>query len=122
MSQAYCAAIQRAVQAVKAEAGQAHVLDMGCGTGLLSLAAARAGAASVLACDLHQPLCEIARRVRFCSFCASSLLSQHIQHCWRVAVRPMHRLHSTLPMRMTSLRLTPSLLIGCLHRQQRGMA
>lgn len=62
--QAYCAAIERAVQAVRAQSGAVHVLDMGCGTGLLSLAAARAGAASVLACDLHQPLCEVARRVR----------------------------------------------------------
>ena len=64
MLQAYCAAIERAVHKVRAEAGQAHALDLGCGTGLFALAAARAGAASVLACDLHEPLCTLARRVR----------------------------------------------------------
>ena len=43
---------------------QAHVLDMGAGTGVLSLMAARAGADSVVAAELLPELCEIARQVR----------------------------------------------------------
>ena len=54
---------------IRAEGHQVHALDMGCGTGLLAALAARAGAASVVACDLHEPLCAIARRVRAPSRC-----------------------------------------------------
>ena len=44
--QAYQRAIARAVRRHKQEDGEAHVLDLGCGTGILSLMAARAGASS----------------------------------------------------------------------------
>lgn len=41
--QAYQRAIERAVRAKQRQDGEAHVLDLGCGTGILSLLAARAG-------------------------------------------------------------------------------
>jgi ribosomal protein L11 methylase PrmA len=41
--QAYQRAIERAVKQRQQQDGEAHVLDMGCGTGVLSLLAARAG-------------------------------------------------------------------------------
>lgn len=49
---------------VRQEEGEAHVLDMGCGSGVLAMLAARAGADSVVACDLHEPICDVARKVR----------------------------------------------------------
>ena len=62
--QAYKGAIERAVARCKALDGEAHAIDIGTGSGLLSVLAARAGANSVVACDLHAPLANIARRVR----------------------------------------------------------
>jgi len=50
------------VQRKAAADGAAHVLDLGTGTGLLALMAARAGAASVVACDLLAPLVAAARQ------------------------------------------------------------
>lgn len=61
--QAYERAIERAVARCKAMDGEAHAIDIGTGSGLLSVLAARAGADSVLACDLHEPLANVARRV-----------------------------------------------------------
>jgi SAM-dependent methyltransferase len=61
-AQAYEAAIARAVQRKAVADGAAHVLDLGTGTGLLALMAARAGAASVVACDLLAPLVAAARQ------------------------------------------------------------
>ncbi len=39
------------------------VVDIGCGTGLLALMAARAGASHVYACEQFEPLAKIAQRV-----------------------------------------------------------
>lgn len=64
--QAYEGAIQRAVERKKHEDGEAHVLDIGTGTGLLAVQAARRGASSVVACDLHASMAAVARRVRSC--------------------------------------------------------
>lgn len=62
--QAYQAAITRVIKKKKASAGSAHVLDLGTGSGILAVMAAQAGADSVVACDLHDSLCNIARQVR----------------------------------------------------------
>ena len=48
---------------IKAEQGEVHALDVGTGAGLLAALAAHAGATSVVACDLHEPLCAVARSV-----------------------------------------------------------
>ena len=61
--QAYAAAIARVIKKKKAAAGCAHVIDMGTGAGAFALMAARAGADSVVACDLHETMCNVARKV-----------------------------------------------------------
>ena len=45
-----------------AEAGEVAVLDIGCGSGILGMMAARSGAPRVVACDLHDALSSVARR------------------------------------------------------------
>lgn len=61
--QAYSGAIARAVARKRREDGEAHVVDLGAGAGLLAVLAARGGASSVVACDLHPALAAVARRV-----------------------------------------------------------
>ncbi len=63
-TQAYEGAIKRAVQRLKEEEGEVHALDLGCGAGLFSAMAAKAGATSVVACDMLEPLCIATRKVR----------------------------------------------------------
>jgi threonine dehydrogenase-like Zn-dependent dehydrogenase len=67
--QAYQRAIARAVKRKQEEDGEAHCLDIGSGSGLLAVMAARAGASSVVACELHDSLAALARRVRLSPPC-----------------------------------------------------
>lgn len=75
--QAYNAAIQRAVARRKATDGEVHVLDMGTGAGLLSLMVARAGADSVVACDLHESLAAVARKAVARNGCSDKVSVVH---------------------------------------------
>ncbi|CAM9327937.1 unnamed protein product [Sphacelaria rigidula] len=60
----YESAITNAVQAfIRTHDRPPVVLDIGCGTGLLSMLAARAGAEEVYGCELYKPLAQIAREV-----------------------------------------------------------
>ena len=60
--QAYQKAISAAVAKLREEEGEVHALELGCGTGLLSVMAAQAGATSVVACDMHDVLCVATRK------------------------------------------------------------
>lgn len=54
----------QAVQAFILEHGRPPVvLDIGCGTGLLSMLAVRGGAEEVIGCELYEPLAQVAREV-----------------------------------------------------------
>lgn len=67
--QAYKEAIERAVRAQREQReSEVHALDLGCGTGFLSCCAAASGADSVVACDLHLPMCNLTRKVCECPF------------------------------------------------------
>lgn len=61
-AQSYNEAIKRAVQRVKAKSGEVHALDLGCGTGLLAMMAARAGATSVVGVEVYPHLVEVSRK------------------------------------------------------------
>jgi predicted RNA methylase len=74
--QAYQRAIARAVKRKQEEDGEAHCLDIGAGSGLLAVMAAQAGASSVVACELHDGLAAVARRVRLRLACPAFRLGR----------------------------------------------
>ncbi|EDV25960.1 uncharacterized protein TRIADDRAFT_55586 [Trichoplax adhaerens] len=62
----YDQAIQKAVQAyldVNPSSSSCNVLDIGTGTGLLALMAARAGAKKIYACEAFQPMAQLAQKI-----------------------------------------------------------
>ena len=61
-NEAYFRAINRAVTRKKDRGEDVHVLDMGAGSGLLSLMAASSGADTVVAAEMHESLAKVARR------------------------------------------------------------
>uniref|UniRef100_A0A182PIJ4 Protein arginine N-methyltransferase n=1 Tax=Anopheles epiroticus TaxID=199890 RepID=A0A182PIJ4_9DIPT len=62
-NQKYDRALQLTITRMHAAGQQAHVLDIGTGSGLLSMMAVRAGADSVVACEAFRPMADCAERV-----------------------------------------------------------
>lgn len=62
-NEAYDRAIGRQVQRHRANGAAPLVLDIGAGSGLLSMMAARAGAAAVVACEMVKPVAEKAKEI-----------------------------------------------------------
>ncbi|VDM17929.1 unnamed protein product [Hydatigera taeniaeformis] len=59
----YYEALRHVIGGMKAAGQEVHVLDIGSGTGLLSMMAARAGADSVVACEAFGPVASCALRI-----------------------------------------------------------
>ena len=99
--QAYQRAIEKAVQRLKEDDGEVHVLDLGCGAGLFAMMAAKAGATSIVACDMHEPLCVATRKVKQIPLTAISAvlaLLRGLQTTQELAVLFMFTRHYTTPI------------------------
>lgn len=59
----YYMAISKAIKALRARGQPVHVLDIGTGTGLLSMMAATVGADSITACEAFEPMANCAEQV-----------------------------------------------------------
>ncbi|XP_021926754.1 protein arginine N-methyltransferase 7 isoform X2 [Zootermopsis nevadensis] len=62
-NQKYYLGVKLAIEKIHSMGKKAHVLDIGTGTGLLSLMAAKSGADTVVACEAFQPMAECARKI-----------------------------------------------------------
>ncbi|XP_058835290.1 protein arginine N-methyltransferase 7 [Topomyia yanbarensis] len=62
-NQKYDRALQVTIERLHGDGKEAHVLDIGTGSGLLSMMAVRAGADSVTACEAFRPMADCAERV-----------------------------------------------------------
>ncbi|CAH0761369.1 unnamed protein product [Diatraea saccharalis] len=59
----YYRALQLAIEKMHSEGKKANVLDIGTGTGLLSIMAARCGADSIVACEAFKPMAECCLKI-----------------------------------------------------------
>ncbi len=61
----YYEGLRRAIALRRGRGEEVHVLDIGTGTGLLAMMAARLGADTVVAVEEFRPMADCARRFRF---------------------------------------------------------
>ncbi|KAM7356509.1 arginine methyltransferase 7 isoform 2-T2 [Cochliomyia hominivorax] len=62
-NQKYYAALRKTIEKLHKEGKEAHVLDIGTGTGILSMMAAASGADSVTACEAFLPMANCAEKI-----------------------------------------------------------
>lgn len=62
-NQLYYKAIKLAIEQLHREGKEAHVLDIGTGTGLLSMMAAKCQANTIFACEAFKPMAQCARKI-----------------------------------------------------------
>ncbi|KAM7542925.1 hypothetical protein Aperf_G00000008288 [Anoplocephala perfoliata] len=62
-NQRYHEALRHVIQNMKSAGREAHVLDIGTGTGILSMMAVQAGADSVVACEAFDPVAKCAEKI-----------------------------------------------------------
>ncbi|XP_069687860.1 protein arginine N-methyltransferase 7-like isoform X2 [Periplaneta americana] len=62
-NQKYYIGVKRAIEKMHSMGKKAHVLDIGTGTGLLSMMAAKSGADTIVACEAFHPMAECAKKV-----------------------------------------------------------
>lgn len=74
------------------------VLDIGTGTGLLAMYAARAGATSVVACDINPIMCRLV-----CVPIESTYFGPKPTHCFLRSLPPYHATSSSLPLMLPAL-------------------
>ncbi|XP_028029160.1 protein arginine N-methyltransferase 7 [Bombyx mandarina] len=66
-NQKYSKALKLAIEKMHNDGKKANVLDIGTGTGLLSIMAAKSGADTIVACEAFQPMAECCLRILECN-------------------------------------------------------
>ncbi|XP_052758972.1 protein arginine N-methyltransferase 7 isoform X1 [Galleria mellonella] len=69
----YYRALQLAIERMHKDGRKANVLDIGTGTGLLSIMAARCGADSITACEAFKPMAECCAKILACNGVADKI-------------------------------------------------
>ncbi|KAM3966407.1 arginine methyltransferase 7 [Aphomia sociella] len=69
----YYRALQLAIEKMHGEGKKANVLDIGTGTGLLSIMAAKCGADSIVACEAFKPMAECCAKILQCNGVADKI-------------------------------------------------
>lgn len=72
-NQKYLAGLRIAIERVHRQGRKANVLDIGTGTGILSMMAVRCGADSVVACEAFRPMADCAEKIMEANGCRTAI-------------------------------------------------